>query len=107
MNRVGFYFKIKPELKDEYKKAHDEIWPELVVAMSDCGIHNYSIYFREDGICFAYMEIEGDFDKQMEELSKLEVTKRWQKINDKRFENDDKSIRGPEMKKLEEVFHMD
>jgi len=107
MNRVGFIFKIRPELKNEYKKAHDEIWPELVKAMTDCGMHNYSIYFREDGTCFAYMEIEGDFNKQMEELSKLEVTKRWQKIMDKHFVNEDKSIHGPEMKKLEEVFHMD
>ena len=65
MNRVGFLFKIRPGLKNEYKKAHDEIWPELIKAMTDCGIHNYSIYFREDGTCFAYMEIEGDFDKQM------------------------------------------
>ena len=29
MQRVGFTFKIKPELKAGYKKAHDEIWPEV------------------------------------------------------------------------------
>ena len=38
MNTVGFTFEIRPELKDEFKKAHDEIWPELVNAMKDVGI---------------------------------------------------------------------
>ena len=47
MQRIGFTMKIKPELKDQYKKAHDEIWPELAKAINDYGMHNYSIYFFE------------------------------------------------------------
>ncbi len=107
MQRVGFTFKIKPELKDEYKKAHDEIWPEMAKAINDCGMHNYSIYFRKDGTLFAYLEVEGDFKKQMEKLSKLEVNERWQKYMDKYFVKEDKSILGPETEMLEEVFHID
>ena len=42
MKRVGFIFKLKLELKNEYKKAHDEIWPELAKAINNHGIHNYS-----------------------------------------------------------------
>ena len=77
MQRIGFTFRIKPELKAEYKKAHDEIWPELAKAINDYGMHNYSIYFRKDGTLFAYLEVEGDFKKQMEEFSKLDVNKRY------------------------------
>jgi L-rhamnose mutarotase len=106
MQRVAFTFKIKPELKVEYKKAHDEIWPEMASAIKNAGISNYSIYFRKDGTLFAYLEVEGDFKKQMEKLSKLEVNARWQKYMDKYFVKEDKSILGPETEVLEEVFHL-
>ena len=107
MQRVGFIFKIRAELKDNYKKAHDEIWPEFAKAINDYGIHNYSIYFRKDGTLFAYMEVDGDFEKQMVKLSKLEINKRWQKYMDKYFIKEDKNILGPEIEMLEEVFHLD
>ncbi len=107
MQRVGFTFKIKPELRQEYEKAHDEIWPELAKAINDYGMHNYSIYFRKDGTLFAYLEVEGDFTKQMEEFSKLDVNSRWQKCMDRFFVKEDRSILGPEIEMLEEVFHLD
>lgn len=40
MKRAAFIFKIKLELKSEYKKAHDEIWPEMVEAIRKSGIKN-------------------------------------------------------------------
>lgn len=107
MQRVGFTFKIKPELREEYEKAHDEIWPELAKAINDYGIHNYSIYFRKDGTLFAYLESEGDYAKQMEEFSKTDVNKRWQDHMDRFFIKEDRSILGPEIEMLEEVFHLD
>lgn len=107
MQRVGFTFKIKPELKAEYKKAHDEIWPEMAKAINDYGMHDYSIYFRKDGTLFAYLEVEGDFQKQMEEFSMLDVNKRWQDHMDRFFVKEDKSMLGPEIEMLEEVFHLD
>jgi len=107
MKRVGFTFKIKPELKAEYKKAHDEIWPELAKAINDYGMHNYSIYFREGGTLFAYLEMEGDFQEQMEKFGKTDINKRWQDHMDQYFVKEDKSIIGPEIEMLEEVFHLD
>ena len=107
MQRVGFTFKIKPELKDDYKKAHDEIWPEFTKVINDYGMHNYSIYFRKDGTLFAYMEVEGNFEKHMGKLSKLEINEKWQKYMDKYFVKEDRSKLGPETEMLEEVFHLD
>ena len=107
MQRVGMIFKIKPELKDEYKKAHDEAWPDLVKALNDHGIHNYSIYFRSDGTLFSYLEVDGDFNVRMEKFTKLDVNKRWQNYMDQYFVKEDRSILGPEIEILEEVFHMD
>ena len=49
----------------------------------------------------------GDFEKQMEKLSKLEINRKWQKYMEKYFVKKDKSILGPEVEILEEVFHLD
>ncbi len=106
MERVGFKFKIKPELKAEYKKEHDEIWPDLAKAIKDAGISNYSIFFYPDGTLFAYLEAE-DYEKGMEQLGKTEVNKRWQEHMEKFFIKEDKSILGPETEILKEVFHLD
>ena len=107
MQRIGFTFKIKPEMKNEYKKAHDKVWPELVKAIKDLEISNYSIFFKEDGTLFAYLEIEGDYGRAMAELSKLEISQKWEKCMDKYFVKEDKSILGPEKVMLEEVSHLD
>ena len=104
MQRVGFTFKIKPELKAEYKKAHDEIWPEFAKAINDYGMHNYSIYFRKDGTLFAYMEVDGDFEKQMAKLSKLEINEKWQKYMDKYFVKEDRTMLGQKLKCWKRYF---
>lgn len=106
MARAAFMFRIKPELKDEYKKVHDEVWPELVKAIRDAGIKNYSIYFRKDGTLFANLEVN-DFDKAMFELGKTDINTKWQKYMDKYFVKENKNILGPEIEMLEEIFHMD
>jgi L-rhamnose mutarotase len=43
----------------------------------------------------------------MEKFSKQDVNKRWQDYMDQYFVKEDKSIIGPEMEMLEEVFHLD
>ncbi|MBN1299328.1 MAG: L-rhamnose mutarotase, partial [Actinobacteria bacterium] len=77
MTRTAFIFKIKPEMKNEYKKAHDEIWPEFAKIISDSGISNYSIFFRKDGTLFAYLESE-DFDGAMKKIGSTELNRLWQ-----------------------------
>ncbi len=104
--RCASIFRIKPELKAEYKKAHDEIWPDMARAIRRSGIRNYSIYFREDGTLFAYLEAP-DPAKAFELLGKTEVNTRWQKAMDRYFVKKDPSLLGAEVVPLEEVFHQD
>jgi L-rhamnose mutarotase len=106
MARYSFIFRIRPELKDEYKKAHDEIWPELAETIRDSGIRNYSIFFRTDGTLFAYLEAD-DPQQSFEYIKAQEVNTRWQKAMERYFVKKDSSILGPEMEQIEEVFHLD
>ncbi len=55
MERLCFTFEIRPGTEDEYKRRHDEIWPELVEAIKDSGFENYSL-FRSGTTIVAYVE---------------------------------------------------
>lgn len=44
MARMCFMFEIFEGQEDEYKKRHDEIWPELVTAIKEAGFKNYSLF---------------------------------------------------------------
>ncbi len=106
MARYAFYFKIKPELRSEYQKAHDEIWPDMAQAIRKSGIRNYSIYFRPDGTLFACFEAR-DPAGALDKLSKTEVNGRWQKAMDRFFVKRDPTMLGPDVQSIEEVFHID
>lgn len=106
MKRHGFLFSIRPELKAQFKKDHDEIWPDMVTAIREAGFRNYSIFFREDGTLFGYYECE-DASKAAEYMSRAEVNPRWQKVMERYFVKKDPAVIGPETEALEEVFHLD
>ena len=47
MKAVGQALKLRPGCYDEYKKRHDELWPELADVMRSHGV-NMAIYRFED-----------------------------------------------------------
>ncbi|MCK4924070.1 MAG: L-rhamnose mutarotase [Spirochaetes bacterium] len=106
MKRYASIFRIRPELKEEYKKDHDEIWPDMAEAIRNSGIQNYSIFFRKDGTLFAYLEAD-DPAAAFAFIGRQEVNERWQKAMDRYFIKEDTTLLGPEMEELEEVFHID
>ncbi len=57
MQRVAFKMFLFPGMKQEYKKRHNEIWPELTKLLHDAGIRNYSIHLDEgSNTLFGYLE---------------------------------------------------
>ena len=44
MQRVGFEMKIHPEMVEEYKQRHDDIWPEMSAALVRTGWRNSVSY---------------------------------------------------------------
>lgn len=47
MARVAFKMQLFAGKKEEYKKRHDEIWPELSALLKETGISEYSIFLDE------------------------------------------------------------
>ncbi len=44
MDRYAFKMFLNPGMEAEYRRRHDEIWPELVALLHDAGVSDYSIY---------------------------------------------------------------
>ena len=89
--------------EDEYRRRHDEIWPELVALLKDAGISDYSIHLdRETNILFGVLWRSDDH--QMDDLPTHDVMKKWwahmADIMDSHSDNE------PVVTDLETVFHM-
>ncbi len=106
MQRVGFILKVREELIDEYKRRHEDVWPQMLEALSRSGWKNYSLFMREDGTLFGYFETPDSFQTALESMESEEVNTRWQAEMARFFEGTglhaDKM-----MEELEMVFHLD
>lgn len=76
MERVCFAFEIYPGKEAEYKKRHDEIWPELVDAIRESGFRNYSLFRRGQQVV-GYVECHPDVATSFQKLGAYEVNARW------------------------------
>ncbi|MDC7233195.1 MAG: L-rhamnose mutarotase [Spirochaetales bacterium] len=76
MNRVAFKMKLKKGFEAEYKKRHDEIWPELQTLLKEQGISDYSIFLDEEtGVLFGVQKVSGDGGSQ--DLGQNPVVQKW------------------------------
>lgn len=46
--RHVFKMKLNPGMEAEYRKRHDEIWPDLVDLLHDAGISDYTIHLDSE-----------------------------------------------------------
>ncbi|MBF6029588.1 L-rhamnose mutarotase [Pseudomonas sp. P115] len=47
MQTRAFRMNLNPGQADEYRRRHDEIWPELATALLDAGVVDYRIFLDE------------------------------------------------------------
>jgi L-rhamnose mutarotase len=76
MSTRAFRMQLKPGQVEEYKRRHDDIWPELAQALVDAGIYDYSIFLDEETLhLFAVLKLrEGETSAA---LAGLPVMQRW------------------------------
>jgi L-rhamnose mutarotase len=104
MRRFGFKMKLKPGFKEEYRRRHAEIWPELKKLIKDSGVSDYSIFLDEEtNILFACQKQTGDQSSQ-DLGSNPVVQKWWAYMADIMDTNHDNS---PVTVPLEEIFYLE
>jgi L-rhamnose mutarotase len=104
--RVGFCFKVKQDMIPEYKRRHEQVWPEMLQALRETGWKNYSLFMRDDGLLFGYLETD-DFRRALDEMATREINLRWQREMAEFFEIEPGRRPDQSMNELEEVFHLD
>ncbi len=104
MERLCFTFETRPGTAAEYKKRHDEIWPELVHDIQDAGMKNYSIFRRGDQV-IGYVECHPDVATAFQKLGSSEANARWSKW----FEDVIVALTDEQgnLFRLDEVWHLD
>ncbi len=103
MDRVAFKMKLLPGCEAEYKKRHDEIWPELSSLLKQSGIGDYSIFLEEEsGYLFGFLKVK---DRQvLENLPAQAIMQKWWAFMSDIMEvNPDRS---PVSLPLKEVFYL-
>ncbi len=103
MGHYAWILEIRPGYEIEYKKRHDEIWPELAQALKDAGVSDYSIWHDpETNYLFATL-IRSD-DHSMADLPKTDANKRWWAFMDDVMDYNDDGT--PTAVNLTQVFHL-
>ncbi|QQE11085.1 L-rhamnose mutarotase [Planctomycetota bacterium] len=104
MLRCAFKMQLKPGYEAEYKKRHDEIWPELSEELADAGVSDYSIFLDPETLTLFAVQKLIDANTA-DQLPTTEIVKKWWAyMADIMDSNPDNS---PVCKPLVEVFHMD
>ncbi|MFI5133097.1 MAG: L-rhamnose mutarotase [Chitinophagales bacterium] len=103
MTRLAFKMKLHQGFEDEYKKRHDELWPELKQLLKSTGISEYSIFLdAETNVLFGVLEAKDQ--SALANLPKEPVMLRWWAyMKDIMESNPDNS---PVSIPLKEVFYL-
>ena len=103
MPRLAFRMKLFKGYEEEYKKRHDEIWPELQSLLTKNGIQEYSIFLdRTDYSLFGVLQV-GD-TSVMARLPEDPVMQRWWAFMADIMETN--ADRSPVSIPLDEVFYL-
>ena len=102
--KYAFRMRLNPGMKDEYRKRHDAIFPELVTLLREAGVSDYSIHLDEQtNVLFGVLWRRGDHT--MDALPSHPVMKRWwahmADIMETKPDNEPVAV------SLETVFHME
>ena len=73
--QFAWVLEVRPGYEDEYKKRHEEIWPEMVDMLRNAGVRNYSI-FRHGLTLFGYFETD-DLEQTITAINASDVNRRW------------------------------
>lgn len=103
MEQIGFRMQMNEGQAQEYRRRHDDIWPELVDLLKDAGIYDYSIFLHEETNSL-FAVLRRPHDHTMESLPLDPVMQRWWAyMADIMACND---LNEPIVEPLERVFHL-
>lgn len=106
IKRYAMAVKLKDEKRDFYLKNHKSVWPEILSELKKIKVKNYSIFLKDD-FMFGYLEYEGkNFDKDIEEMEKIPIVKKWNNLMISCFKPFPKNEKDNSWVIMDEIFYM-
>lgn len=103
MARKAFKMFLNKGAEAEYRKRHEETWPEIKNLLKDAGVSNYSIFLDEEtNVLFGVLECEDETKYQNIPFQPI-MQKWWNYMKDLMETNEDNSPRSVD---LQEVFYL-
>ena len=107
MRRFGQIIGVKPDQIAAYEQLHAQVWPEVLMMIESCHMHNYTI-FRHGAQLFAYFEYSGDdFAADMLRMAQDPKTQEWWSYTDPMQEPVADRPNGEWWATMHEIFHND
>lgn len=72
----AFRMKLDPGQAEQYRKRHDEIWPELTDALRTAGVVDYRIFLDPESLALFAVLTHAD-QHLLDQLPTLPVMQRW------------------------------
>ncbi len=76
VERFAWRGRIRKGMEAEYKRRHDELWPEMKELLKAAGIRNYSIWSDGEAV-FGYYECEKGVAHAEQAQARSPVVDRW------------------------------
>ena len=106
MERVGFRLQVKKSMMAEYKVRHENVWADMLQALTDTGWHNYSLFLdRSDATLFGYFETP-NLQSALDRMAAKDVNDRWQTFMAEYFEALEGRRPDEGFLKLEDIFYL-
>ena len=105
MPRVAFQLRLRPGTIEDYEKAHQQVWPELLAKIKEVGISEYSIFRR--GLDLLLVMKVADFNRAWDILDENPTNLRWQMEMSRFFEPITGLDPGERFPMMKEVFYME
>ena len=104
MPRYCLRGRVRPEHLTEYRRVHEQVWPEMLDALGAAGWRNYSLFLSDDGTLIGYVEAD-DLDTIQRAIQASPVNDRWQESVAALFATEGAPDQAWEV--VPEVFHLD
>ncbi len=101
MIRHAFTMKLRPGALAEYRRLHDNLWPDLFAAIEESGVATMTI-FEADPYLFLYSEVRDE--ETWTKLWATEVHGRWSEALRPLFVLKEDGT--PDLGDLTEIFHI-
>lgn len=103
MEQLAFRMRLRPGCAAEYKRRHDELWPELAALLHAAGVRDYSIFLDEESLAL-FAVLRRTPEHRMDELPSQPVMQRWWRAMADLMETEPSLA--PQVTPLQPMFHL-